>query len=85
MLNPEAKLNPDLFDDDVAQAPTRDGYGEGLVAAGEANANVVALCADLVESTRVEAFAKKFPERFFDGRCRTKHGNGRRRARHHRC
>jgi len=66
MLNPEAKLNPDLFDDDVAQAPTRDGYGEGLVAAGEANANVVALCADLVESTRVEAFAKKFPERFFE-------------------
>ncbi|HUC31296.1 MAG TPA: transketolase C-terminal domain-containing protein [Candidatus Paceibacterota bacterium] len=66
MLNPEAKLNPNLFDDDVAQAPTRDGYGEGLVAAGDANRNVVALCADLTESTRVEAFAKKFPERFFE-------------------
>jgi transketolase len=66
MLNPDAKLNPNLFDDDVAQAPTRDGYGEGLVAAGEANRNVVALCADLTESTRVEAFAKKFPERFFE-------------------
>ncbi len=66
MLNPDAKLNPHLFDDDVAQAPTRNGYGEGLVAAGDANPNVVALCADLTESTRVEAFAKKFPERFFE-------------------
>jgi transketolase len=66
MVNPEAKLNPQLFDDDVAQAPTRDGFGTGLVAAGDANANVVALCADLTESTRVEAFAKKYPDRFFE-------------------
>ncbi len=66
MLNPEAKLNPKIFDEDVEKAPTRDGYGEGLVAAGEMNVNVVALCADLVESTRVEAFAKKFPSRFFE-------------------
>ncbi len=66
MLNPEAKLNPKLFDEDVAQAPTRNGFGEGLVAAGDANPNVVALCADLTESTRVEAFAKKYPERFFE-------------------
>jgi transketolase len=66
MLNPEAKLNPKIFDEDVEQAPTRDGYGEGLVDAGDANVNVVALCADLTESTRVEAFAKKFPLRFFE-------------------
>ncbi len=66
MLNPDIKLNPHLFDDDVAQAPTRDGYGTGLVAAGDANPNVVALCADLTESTRTEAFAKKYPERFFE-------------------
>lgn len=66
MLNPEAKLNPKLFDGDAAQAPTRDGYGTGLVAAGDANANVVALCADLTESTRTDAFAKKYPERFFE-------------------
>ena len=59
-------MNPKLFDKDVPQAPTRDGYGDGLVDAGVANANVVALCADLTESTRVEAFAKKFPERFFE-------------------
>jgi len=66
MLNPEAKLNPNMFDIDVEQAPTRDGYGKGLVAAGEANRNVVALSADLTESTRVDAFAKHFPNRFFE-------------------
>jgi len=42
------------------------GFGAGLLAAGEENQNVVALCADLTESTRVEAFAKKFPERYFE-------------------
>ena len=67
MLNNLAKLNPDLFDKEkVKMVATRDGFGEGLVLAGEQNKNVVALCADLVESTRVEAFAKKFPERFFE-------------------
>ena len=66
MLNPDAKLNPHLFNGDVDQAPTRDGYGTGLVAAAEANPNVVALTADLAESTRTDAFAKKFPARFFD-------------------
>jgi transketolase len=66
MIDFDAKLNPGLFDEGVAQRPTRDGYGEGLVLAGEKDANVVALCADLTESTRVEAFAKKFPDRFFE-------------------
>jgi transketolase len=67
MLNLSAKLNPNLFDADPAdQKPTRDGYGTGLVKAGEANENVVALCADLTESTRVDAFAKKFPTRYVE-------------------
>jgi len=66
MLNKALKLNPKLFDADVEQKPIRDGYGEGLVLAGERNKNVVVLCADLTESTRSEAFAKKFPERFFE-------------------
>ncbi|OGZ29825.1 MAG: transketolase [Candidatus Niyogibacteria bacterium RIFCSPLOWO2_01_FULL_45_48] len=48
----------------VGQAPTRNGYGEGLVEAGRKDKNVVVLCADLTESTRSEAFAKEFPERF---------------------
>ncbi len=66
MVEPAAKLDPKLFAADVLLRPTRDGYGEGLVALGEKNPNVVALCADLAESTRTEAFAKKFPERYFE-------------------
>src|SRR3970282_1198184 len=38
----------------------------GLVLAGDADPNVVVLCADLIESTRSEAFSKKYPERFFE-------------------
>lgn len=45
---------------------TRDGFGEGLVLAGKKNKNVVALTADLAESTRVQGFAEKFPQRFFE-------------------
>lgn len=66
MLNKEAKLNPKLFDKDVEQKPTRDGYGEGLVTAGKENPNVVALCADLSDSTRSAMFQKEFPERFIE-------------------
>lgn len=44
--------------------PTRNGYGEGLVEAGKKDDRVVALCADLTESTRTEYFRKKFPDRF---------------------
>lgn len=45
---------------------TRDGFSEGLVLAGSKFKNVVALTADLSESTRVQDFAKKFPARFFE-------------------
>ncbi len=65
MLNKDLKLSAEIFSAEIKQKPTRDGYGEGLVKAGENNKNVVALCADLTESTRAEAFSKKFPERFF--------------------
>ena len=62
-------INAKLFTDILKfeannQKPTRDGYGEGLLELGEKDPRVVALCADLTESTRTEAFAKKFPERF---------------------
>jgi len=46
--------------------PIRNGYGTGLVKAGERDSNVVALCADLTESTRTAEFRDKFPERFFE-------------------
>ena len=66
MINKNAHLNPKIFDPDIEQVPSRNGYGEGLVLAGEENEQVVALCADLTESTRTEGFAKKFPERFIE-------------------
>ncbi len=64
MLNPKLKLNPKIFSSDVEQAPTRKGFGEGLLLAGEKEKNVVGLCADLTESTQMHLFANKFPERF---------------------
>ena len=64
MLNPEAKLITDITKPEMV--PTRDGYGKGLVTAGEKDPNVVVLCADLTESTRSEAFKNKFPERFIE-------------------
>lgn len=59
-------LNPDLYNDDVKQEPIRAGFGRGLKAAGEANQNVVALCADLTESTQMHIFKEAFPERFIE-------------------
>lgn len=67
-LNPAAKLIRDLFPADpkaLKMVATRDGYGKGLILAGEKNENVVVLTADLTESTRCEEFAQRFPERFF--------------------
>lgn len=66
MINSKVNLSEKIFKEDVEQVPTRNGYGEGLVAAGEKNEKVVALCADLTESTRTQDFAKKFPERFVE-------------------
>jgi transketolase len=43
---------------------TRSGFGAGLLEAGRRNKNVVALCADLVGSLKMDAFIKEFPERF---------------------
>ncbi len=66
-VNPHAKLVENILDlKSLDQQPTRNGYGTGLVQAADENKNVVALCADLIESTRTEAFAKKYPERFVE-------------------
>ena len=66
MLNPHVYLNPKIFDEDVEQKATRDGFGTGLVKLGDADPNVVVLTADLSESTRTDAFEKKYPNRFFE-------------------
>src|SRR5688572_27459389 len=52
--------------EDVTQEPSRAGFGRGLLAAGQADKNVVALCADLTESTQISKFAEAFPERFVE-------------------
>lgn len=65
-MNKNTNLNPKLFDSNIEQIPTRQGYGEGLVLAGEADERVVVLCADLKESTRSILFAEKFPQRFVE-------------------
>ncbi len=57
-------LHPKLFTE-PEMVPNRTGFGEGLVDAGNANPNVVAIAADLTESVREDGFAKQFPERFF--------------------
>ena len=44
---------------------TRSGFGEGLAELGRTNPNVVALCADLTGSLKMDAFLKENPERFF--------------------
>lgn len=66
MINQEAKLNPDVFSEDVEQQPIRVGFGEGLVKAAEQNERVYGLCADLTDSTKMDKFAEKFPERFIE-------------------
>jgi transketolase len=43
---------------------TRDGFGVGLLEAGRANKNTMALTADLLGSLKMQAFVKEFPERF---------------------
>lgn len=51
---------------DIAQEPIRAGFGRGLLEAGKHNPAVVAVCADLTDSTKMNLFAEAFPERFVD-------------------
>ena len=59
-------LHPKVYDDDVPQEGTRAGFGRGLKAAGEANERIVALCADLTESTQISLFRDAFPGRYIE-------------------
>ncbi len=54
-----------LHDKKLEQAATRDGFGSALVDMGARDDRIVGLTADLSESTRIEGFAKAFPDRFF--------------------
>ncbi|WP_343243110.1 transketolase [Streptomyces sp. SID12501] len=48
------------------EIPTRDAYGQALAALGNARPDVVALDGEVSDSTRAEAFAKEYPDRFFE-------------------
>jgi len=49
----------------LGKKDTRSGFGEGLLEIGRQNPDVVALCADLTGSLKMDAFLKEFPDRFF--------------------
>lgn len=64
MINSSQKLNPNLFDKKVDQVAIRVGFGQGLLEAAEKNEKIVGLCADLTDSTKMNLFQNKFPNRF---------------------
>ena len=65
-MNKDAKLNPDIFSQDMVYESNRLGFGEGLLEAGKIDDSIVAMTADLTESTQVELFKKAFPDRFIE-------------------
>lgn len=66
MSNYSKDLSPQLFSEMLTYAPNRQGFGEGLVLAGDQDERVVALCADLTESTQMELFKNKYPDRYVE-------------------
>lgn len=59
-------LSDKIGREDILSESVRQGFGRGLKAAGEADGRVVALCADLTESTQMHLFKETFPERFVE-------------------
>lgn len=59
-------IRPTLFTPKEEERTTREGFGEGLLKAGELDVRVTALCADLTDSVRMDLFRAKFPSRFFE-------------------
>jgi transketolase len=66
MIEASQNLVPDLLSLEIKQEPIRSGFGRGLLAAGTKDKNIVALCADLTSSTKMDEFAKSFPDRFVE-------------------
>lgn len=62
----ELHLSSKIGHEDIASEPTRKGFGRGLKQAGDEDKNVVALCADLTESTQMHLFRDAYPERFVE-------------------
>ena len=55
-----------LFTAKEEEKATREGFGEGLVISGEKDDRIVALCADLTDSVKMDGFRNRFPKRFFE-------------------
>lgn len=60
------QLSETILTADVQMEPIRAGFGRGLKRAGEADKNVVALCADLTESVQMHLFKEAFPKRYIE-------------------
>jgi len=56
----------DIRANDLKQESIRDGFGRGLLEVGKQNDQVVGVCADLTDSTKMSLFAEAFPERFIE-------------------
>lgn len=63
-MNKTMHLVEDITNPKITEEPIRSGFGRGLLEAGKIDENVVALCADLTDSTKMNMFAEEFPERF---------------------
>lgn len=59
-------LVENIGDESIASEPIRKGFGRGLLEAGKQDEQVVALCADLTESTQMHLFKEAYPERFVE-------------------
>ena len=55
-----------LDPNNISKISTRKGFREGLYEAGKLDIDIVALCADLTDSTNMDKFRDEFPDRFFD-------------------
>lgn len=66
MINSNIQLSEKVLTEAVEKAPTRDGFGKGVIEAGKKDERVVVLSADLAESTRADWFTKEFPDRFIE-------------------
>ncbi|HEV2412492.1 MAG TPA: transketolase C-terminal domain-containing protein [Candidatus Saccharimonadales bacterium] len=59
-------LATDIGSKDIKGEPIRAGFGRGLLTAGREDDQIVGLCADLVESTKMNEFADVFPDRYIE-------------------
>jgi transketolase len=66
MIDPQQHLAADVLKPEVRQEPIRMGFGRGLLEAAHKDKHIVALCADLTASTKMDEFAKSYPERFVE-------------------